>query len=102
MPNILVGSTQSAAPVQAAVGTSSIEIVAATEQRSGLTIVNISGGTVYLGFGTNAAILRGGIAITADGGSWSMDEYTFTKEAINAIGHSATLLVGVQEFLTRS
>lgn len=57
---------------------------------------------MYIGFGTNAALLRGGITLLPDGGAWAMSEFEFTKEKVTAIAHATGSVMGVQEFVERS
>ena len=57
---------------------------------------------MYIGFGINAALLRGGIALLPDGGAWAMSEFEFTKEKVTAIAHSSGSILGIQEFVERS
>ena len=64
-------------------------------------MTNISDRTMYLGVG-NTATLRAGIVLTGGGGVWSMDDYTYSKEAITAIGDAATLTIAFQEFIVRA
>lgn len=103
MPNILTGNILASAPTQVSVGVSSAQLVAFNAQRVGIVVTNISTGTVYLGIGaSNAAVVGSGITLMANGGSWSMDEYTYTLEQINAISHAAQSAVAVQEFVNRA
>ena len=90
MPNILTGSITGSAPTQASVGVASATAVAFNSGRTGLVLTNLSTGTMYLGFGANAAVVGSGIVLVA-GGTWTMDEFNFSKEAVNAIAHQATL-----------
>lgn len=103
MPNIEVGTISANSPQQVAVGVSSGAIVAAslsgsTTSRVGLVVTNLSTGTLYLAFGLNAAVLGSGIPLLPSGGNFSMDDYSYTKEAVNGIAHSASSLVAFQEF----
>lgn len=74
--------------------------VAANANRKGLVIVNTSTAVVSLSFGANPAILNSGITLNANGGTWVMDEYTFTTQAVNAISNAATRNLSIQEFNT--
>lgn len=98
-PNATVSA---AAPVQIDVDTASATVLAENYSRYGLLLTNLSSGTMYLAFGTNAAVVGSGVPILPDGGTFSMDDYTFTKEAIQAIAHSDNSLLAIQEFLIRS
>ena len=103
MPNILTGSIVASAPTQASSGVASGQLVAFNAQRVGLIITNISSGTIYIGIGTgNAAVVGSGITLVANGGSWTMDEYTYTVEQINSIAHQAASSVAIQEFVNRA
>ena len=99
--NILSGSISASAPQQASVANSSTTIVVENLQRVGLVLMNLSAGTIYLGI-NNTAILGSGITLLPDGGVWTMDEYNFVKEQINAIAHSSGSLLSIQEFVVRS
>lgn len=100
MPNFQVTSTSAEVPSRAGVGTASEVIVPENLSRVGLTIVNISDQTIYIGIGQTST-LQAGIVLTPGGGAWSMDEYSYSKEAITAIGHGSTLVVAYQEFVVR-
>lgn len=100
MPNIFVGRIQSSAPSQVSVGVASAQAVASNENRVGLILTNISTGTIYLAFASNAAVLGSGIVLTPNGGIFNMDEYSFTKEAVNAIAHAASSGLAIQEHST--
>ena len=99
MPNIGVATIQAKAPAISSVGNSSTQVLAQTIDRVGLELVNISDSTVYLGFTGNAAVLLKGSVLTAGGGSWTMDDYNFTNEAVTAIAHTAASLLSVQEYV---
>ena len=102
MPNFEIGTISANSPQQVAVGTSSAAIVAAslsgdTTSRVGLVVTNLSTGTIYLAF-RHAAVLGSGIPLLPSGGNFSMDDYNYTKEAVNGIAHSASSLVSFQEY----
>lgn len=97
-----MSTVSASAPTQTGVDTSSAELVAENYSRYGLVVTNLSTGTIYLGFGSNVAVVGSGIALLPNGGNWSMDDYNFTKEAVNAISHSDDSLVAVQEFVQRA
>lgn len=98
MPNFLVGTISASAPKTVAVGTTSTNIVPANNQRNGLILVNISDSTMYIAFGGQTATLWAGITLTPNGGVFSMDEYTYNKEAVNGIAHTAASTCSYQEF----
>ena len=97
MPNIYLGTINGNIPSRAGVGITSEIIISDNPKRSGLIITNISDQTVYIAVGQTAT-LSAGIVLNAGGGAWSMDDYTYSKEAITAVGHAATLVVAFQEF----
>ena len=102
MPNFHSGTVTAAAPANASVGTSSSEVVAENLKRVGMVLTNVSDSTIYLGMSGNAAVLKKGIALVEAGGVWTMDEYNYTKEAVNAIADTAGSFLAIQEFLERS
>lgn len=87
-----------AAPANATVGVASAEAVAARTTRKGLVLVNTSANWIFLGFGANAAVVNKGISLSPNGGSWTMDEHTFTRQAVNAIAEAGGSNLGVQEY----
>ena len=101
MPNILVSTSSASEPANGGVGTASEIVVPENTTRVGLTMVNISSETIYLGIGQTST-LKAGIVLTPDGGAWSMDEYSYTKEAITGIAHTKTLIIAFQEFVSRA
>lgn len=86
------------APVTTTVGTSSATLLAANASRKGLVITLVGTGRIFLSFGANAAIINGGIPLLTAGSVWVMDAYTFSTQAINAIGSAAGITVSIQEF----
>ncbi len=96
------GTVSGATPVQVAVDATSATVLAESYSRYGLVMTNLSSSTMYLAFGTNTAVLGSGIPILPFGGNWSMDDYNFTKEAIQAIAHSNDSALAIQEFVIRS
>lgn len=78
------------------VGVTSAQVVAANTSRTGLIAINTSSGFISLGVGTTA-VLYSGITLYP-GGSWCMDKYSFTTDAINAIASVASSNLAVQEF----
>lgn len=99
MPSFETGSVTPSAPDAVAVGTSSTPVVAFNYNRKGLVLINISANNIYLAF-DNTASLHKGIALTANGGAWSMDDYTFCVTPINAIATGADSTLVIQEFNT--
>lgn len=88
-----------AAPVQVGVTSSSTTVLTANYDRYGLIMTNMSDGTMYLAFGANAAVVGSGIPVLPGGGNFSMDSFSFTKGAIQAINHTGTGLLAIQEFV---
>lgn len=85
-------------PTAATVGVTSASAVAANAARKGLVLVNTSANNISLGIGV-AAVLNSGITLTPNG-AWTMDDYSFTLGAINAIAAGATSNLAIQEFTT--
>ena len=85
-------------PASATVGTSSSEILASNQSRRGLVIVNTSNADISLAFGVSA-VLESGITLTPNG-AFSMNEFSYTTQAVHAIGGSANLNLSIQEFST--
>jgi len=88
------------APANNTAGISSASAVAANANRKGLVIVNTSlTAWVYLGLGATA-VVGSGVALGPGGGSFTMDEYSFTTAAVNAIASAASTNLAIQEFTT--
>ncbi len=102
MPNILSGTITGLAPTSIDVDSTSKTVVAQNYSRVGLVLMNLASGTVYIAFGTNSAVVGSGITLLPSGGSWSMDEYSYTKDDINAIAHSDNSQLAIQEFVNRA
>ena len=101
MPNIFTATNTASGPLNVAVGSSSGALLlesTTTTIRAGLIITNLSSGTVYLAFDGQTALLNAGIALNANGGVFSMDDYTFSRGTVNAIGNATGMSVAVQEF----
>lgn len=84
------------APTSATVGVASAVAVAANPDRKGLVLVNVSSNRISLGLGY-PAVLDNGITLAANG-AFSMDDYTFTIAAVNAIASGAGSTLSIQEF----
>lgn len=93
-----LGTINASAPTNALVGTTPGVIVPANNDRVGLILTNLSTGTIYIGI-NNTSTLNAGIVITKDGGNWNMDKFTFSNQGISAVGHSANLIIAIQEFI---
>lgn len=85
------------APTFVTVGVASAQVVARDANRRGAVFINTSGNRISFGIGATAVLDRG-ITIYGNGGTWEMDEHTFTLEAINAIASAAGSNLTVQEF----
>lgn len=99
MPNLLTGTINASAPTNILVGVASAQAVAANNDRQGLVLVNISGSTMYLGLQGATAVLNSGFTILPNGGTWTMEEYSYSNGQINAIAHSAGNILCIQEFV---
>ena len=91
-----------AAPTQIDVDTASKTVVSENYNRYGIVLTNLSTGTMYLAFGANTAVVGSGVVLLPHGGNWSMDEFNFTKEAVQAIAHANNSLLAIQEFTVSS
>lgn len=78
-------------------GATTTALVSANEQRKGLVVINTGSNPIYLGLGENA-VLSKGIYLAASGGTWVMDDFSFTKVAVNGITTTGTSNVSIQEF----
>ena len=85
-----------ASPTAATVGVASAEALATNANRRGLVLVNTSDNTISLGIGA-AAVLNSGITLQP-GAIWTMNEYTFSTGAINAIASAAGSNLSIQEW----
>lgn len=83
-------------PFQVSAGVTSGVFLASNTSRTGMCAVNVSGATACFGLGV-AAVLNSGICLYP-GGSWCMDEFSFTTGAINIIAGAATSVVSGQEY----
>lgn len=90
-------STTASAPDTATVTDTTSEILPANTDRKGAVIVNDSNLTIYLSFEVDA-IVGSGIRLNSAGGVFTMDAFTFTTQAINAIAASGSNNITIQEF----
>lgn len=100
MPSVHVLTRQNLnadTPLTVSVGVASGTVLARNLARRGAVFVNTSANRISFGINT-AAILDRGITIYGNGGTWHMDEHTFTLDAINAIASGAASALAVQEF----
>ena len=95
MPSILVGTINATTPTSIAVGTTSGTAIVENINRVGLVLVNTSANTMFLAFGT-AATLNAGIVLTPNGGSWSMDEYAYSNQQVNAVSFATGSNLAIQ------
>lgn len=78
------------------VGVTSVGVLSSNTARTGGVFTNASAAIIYIGIGQNALVGKG---ITLyPGGTWYMDEYSYTTEAINAIATVAASTLSFQEF----
>lgn len=85
------------APARIVVSGTSAQLLAATDSRRYLSMFNTSAATtVYLAFGTNAAVVSNGLAIPA-GAAYVMDRQGVSVQRINGIVASGTVSLAVQE-----
>lgn len=89
--------TTPSAPATATVAATSGSAVSANASRKGLIIQNLSANTVSLNVVGGAAVLNSGITLFP-GGTWNMDQYSFTTSAIFAIASAAGSVISIQEF----
>jgi hypothetical protein len=85
------------APAAVSVGIASAEAVAINAARKGLLLVNTSANYISIAFGA-AAVLYSGITLNPSGGSFWMDEYSFSTAQVRAIASGAASNLAVQEF----
>lgn len=83
-------------PTSATIGATSTAAVAANSSRKGLVLINTSENIISLAFGS-AAVLNSGITLYPRG-SFQMDEYTFSTQAVNAIASVASSNLAIQEY----
>lgn len=96
---VLKSALIASAPAAASVGVVSAQAVAVNANRKGCLLVNTSLNYISIAFGANAAVLYSGITLNPSGGSFWMDAYSFSTEAINAIASGAASNLAVQEFV---
>ena len=99
MPDLLTGSITAKTPDSASVGIASGTVLPFRYVRAGCTMINLSANNISLGFEGTAAILNKGITLTPNGGTWFMDDYTYTKGEITAIAAGATSILTIQEYI---
>mgnify|MGYP001566627182 CR=1 FL=1 len=89
-------TTTFAAPTAASVGVASAQALASNTNRKGLVLVNTSTvETISISIG-GTAVLRSGITLLP-GGSFTMDDLTFSTAAVAAIASAAATNLSIQE-----
>ncbi len=91
-PSVHVAS----APIAGTSTTSSSQLAPLNLDRTGMNCTNLGTVSVFIAYGSNAAILNGGTVIAA-GSTWWMDDYLFTTQAVNVIS-SASANVACTEY----
>jgi hypothetical protein len=86
------------APAAVSVGLTSAEAVVANANRKGILLVNTSANYISIAFGA-AAVLYSGITLNPSGGSFWMDEFSFTTAQVRAIASGAASNLSCQEFV---
>ena len=86
------------APGYATVGVTSAQVIGSNANRKGLVLINDSANKIYLGLGSNAAVLGSGIVIYPSGGVYDMSEYDYVTSAVNAISGVGSSNLTIQEF----
>ncbi len=84
-------------PTNVTCNSATTALVSSNTSRKGLVITNTGSEDVFIGIGASAEVNKG-IYLVAGGGTWAMDEYTFTTQAINGITTTSTSNVSIQEF----
>jgi len=86
------------APTSVAVTASSAQVLAVNNSRKGAVFTNLSGNIVSFGLGTSTN-LGLGITLNTLGGTWVMDQFTYTTQQIQAISNVSGSGLGIQEFV---
>jgi hypothetical protein len=102
IPNYIVQNPPTAlsgtAPINVAVTASSGQVLAVNASRKGAAFVNLSGNIISFGLGTSTN-LGLGITLNTLGGTWVMDQFTYTTQQIQAISNVSGSGLGIQEFV---
>lgn len=93
--SLLTGRSVATTPSSAAVTSSSSSAIASNSSRTGCVITNLGPGNVSFGDGATA-VVNSGITLMP-GGTWVMDRYTFTQNAIFVISPT-TAALSIQEY----
>lgn len=82
-------------PSSSSVSSSSTVVVAANPARKSLVVINTGEDDVYFGNGSPASV-GSGLVLTPTG-TWVMDKYTYTLDAIHAVCSSSSS-ISIQEY----
>lgn len=83
-------------PTFATVGVASAEVLAVNTSRKGAVFTNTSSNTISCALSATA-VVNSGITLLP-GGTWTMDEYTYTTAAVNCIASAASSNLAIQSF----
>lgn len=93
---LVQGIGTAVAPATASVSNTDSIVVAANASRKKMVITNLGSTNVFFGDGMSSA-MNSGITLGPNLGTWVMDRYTFTTNAIHAICASSSTLA-IQEY----
>ena len=65
-----------------------------------MIVVNLSGANISLAFEGTAAVINKGVTLLPNGGTWSMDEHTYSKGEVQAIAGAVDSALSIQEFIS--
>ena len=100
MANFNVGKVTPLDTDVAVVGLATGQILPFRYTRAGLVLTNISDNWVSIRLdGTAEVNMYTGITLSPGGGTWTMDEYTFTNEKVYAKASGAGSTLCIQEFI---
>ena len=99
MPDFVTYVINASPPTNVLIGVTDTQAVAENNSRLGLVVTNLSSSTVYLALMGMRSTLNAGIVLLPNGGAWQMDEWTWNTSQVNAIAHSASNILSVQEFI---
>ena len=85
------------APTAVSVGVASTVVVERNAARRGLVLVNTSAARISLAFG-GTAVLDSGITLYPNGGTFMMNEWSFSAVAVNAIASAPASNLAIEEF----
>ena len=85
------------APTFATVGVTSATALAANSSRTAVILTNTSTNTIYLGFGSNAAVVGSGVVLFPNS-SLLLDVVDNVQQAITAIASGSSSNLAIQEF----